>query len=50
MCNNNILITRHLKGVIRSGKSKKNRQYIGKEKKEKRANNDLQNITQKTKE
>ena len=38
------------KGVIRSGKSKKNRQYIGKEKKEKRANNDLQNITQKTKE
>jgi len=38
------------KGVIRSRKSKKNRQYNGQKKKDKRTNNDLQNTTQKTKD
>jgi len=33
------------KGVIRSCKSKKDRQHNGKKKTEKRTNNDLQNIT-----
>ena len=32
------------KGVIRIRKSKKNRQHIGKKKKYKKTNNDLQNI------
>ena len=32
-------------GVIRSHKSKKDRQHNGKKKKDKRTNNDLQNIT-----
>jgi hypothetical protein len=38
------------KGVIRIRKSKKNRQHNGQKKKDKRKNNDLQNITQKTKD
>ena len=38
------------KGVIRSRKSKKERQHNGQKKKEKGANNDLKNTTQKTKE
>jgi hypothetical protein len=38
------------KGVIRIRKSKKNRQHNGQKKKDKRTNNDLQNITQKTKD
>jgi len=33
------------KGVIRSRKSKKDKQYIGQTKKGKRTNNDLQNTT-----
>jgi hypothetical protein len=33
-----------MKGVIRIGKSKKNRQYNGQKKKNKRTNIDLQNI------
>jgi hypothetical protein len=37
-------------GVIRSRKSKMGRQYNGQKKKEKRTDNDLQNITQKTKD
>ena len=37
------------KGVIRSHKSK-DRQYNGRKKNDKRTNNDLQNITQKTKD
>ena len=37
------------KGVIRSRKSK-DRQHNGQKKKDKRTNNDLQNITQKTKD
>jgi hypothetical protein len=36
------------KGVIRSRKSKKNRQNNGQKKKDRRTNNDLQNTTQKT--
>jgi hypothetical protein len=36
------------KGVIKSRKSKKDRQYNGQKKKNKRTNNDLQIITQKT--
>jgi hypothetical protein len=35
------------KGVIRSQKSKKDRQHNGQKKKDKRTNNDLQHITQK---
>ena len=35
------------KGVIRSRKSKFDRQYNGQKKKDKRTNNDLQNMTQK---
>ena len=38
------------KGVIISRKSKKDRQYNDQTKKVKRINNDLQNITQKTKD
>jgi len=38
------------KGVIRSRKQKKNRKYNAQNKKDKRANNDIQNITQKTKD
>ena len=38
------------KGVIRFRKSKKNRQYNGQKKKNKRTNNDIQNITHKTKD
>ena len=38
------------KGVIRIRKSKKDRQHNGQKKKNKRTNNDLQNITQKTKD
>jgi len=38
------------KGVIRSRNSKKNRQHNGHKKKDKRTNNDLQNITYKTKD
>ena len=38
------------KGVIRIRKSKKNKQHNGQKKKDKRTNNDLQNITQKTKD
>ena len=37
------------KGVLRSRKSK-DRHYNGQRKKDKRTNNDLQNITQKTKD
>ena len=33
------------KGVIRISKSKKNRQYYGQKKKDRRTNNDLQSIT-----
>ena len=40
----------NIKGVIRSRKSKTNRQYNGQVKKHKRTNNDLQSITQKTKD
>ena len=36
--------------IIRFRKSKKNRQHNDQKKKEKRTNNDLQNITQKTKD
>ena len=38
------------KGVIRRCKSKKDRQYNGHKKKDKRTNNDLQNTIQKTKD
>jgi len=38
------------KGVIRICKSKKDRQHNGQKKKDKRTNNDLQNITHKTKD
>ena len=38
------------KEVIRSSNSKKDWQYNGQKKKYKRTNNDLQNITQKTKD
>jgi hypothetical protein len=38
------------KGVIRIRKSKKNRQHNGQKKKDKRTNNDLQNIARKTKD
>jgi len=37
------------KGVIRSRNSNKDRQHIGQKKKDKRTNNDLQNITQESK-
>jgi hypothetical protein len=37
------------KGVIRIGKSKKDRQHNGQKKKDKMTNEDLQNTTQKTK-
>jgi len=37
-------------GAIRSSKSKKDRQYNGQKKKNKRTNIDLQNTTQKTKD
>jgi hypothetical protein len=39
-----------LKGVIRSLKLKKDRQYNSQKKKVETTNNDLQNITQKTKD
>jgi hypothetical protein len=39
-----------VKRLIRSRKLKKDRQQSGQEKKDKRTNNDLQNITQKTKD
>ena len=39
-----------IKGVIRIRKSKKYRQHNGRKKKDKRTNNDLQNITHKTKD
>ena len=38
------------KEVIRIRKSKKDRQHNGQKKKDKRTNNDLQNITHKTKD
>jgi len=38
------------KWVIRNRTSKKNKQYNGQNKKNKRTNNDIQNIKQKTKE
>ena len=38
------------KGVIKIRKSKKDRQHNGQKKKDKRTNNDLQNITHKTKD
>jgi len=38
------------KGVIKNCKSKRDRQYNGQRKKNKKTNNDLQNITQKTKD
>ena len=38
------------KGVIRVRKSKKDRQHNDQEKKDKRTNNDLQNITHKNKD
>ena len=38
------------KGIIRSRKSKKDRQYNGQKKKYQRTNNDLQNIKHKTKD
>ena len=38
------------KWVMRSRKSNKNRQHNGQKNKDKRRNNDLQNITQKTKD
>ena len=37
------------KGLIRSDKSKKDRQYNGQQKKDKKVDNDLQKTTQKTK-
>jgi len=37
------------KGAIRSHTSKKGEQHIGQKKKDKTTNNDIQNITQKTK-
>ena len=37
-----------IKGLIRSDKSKKNSQHNGQKKKDKRTNNDLHNITQKS--
>jgi hypothetical protein len=40
----------HAKGVTRSHKSKKDRQHNDQKKKDTRTNNDLQNITQKTKD
>ena len=40
----------HAKGVIRSLKSKKDGQHNDQKKKDTRTNNDLQNITQKTKD
>ena len=39
-----------IKGVIKSSRSKKDRQYNCQKKKDKRTNNDLQNTTQKTKD
>jgi len=39
-----------IKGVFRIRKSKQNRQHNGQKKKDKRTNNDLQNITHKTKD
>jgi hypothetical protein len=41
---------KHTKWVIRSHKSKKDRQFNGQKKKNKSVNNDLQNATQKTKD
>jgi hypothetical protein len=38
------------KGVTRNRKPKKDKQYNGQRKKDKRINNDLQNTTQKTKD
>ena len=38
------------KGVIRIRKSKKDRQHNGQNNKDKRTNNDIQNITHKTKD
>jgi len=38
------------KGVIKNCKSKRDRQYNGQRKKDKKTNNNLQNITQKTKD
>jgi hypothetical protein len=38
------------KGVIKNCKSKKDRQHNGRKKTDKRTNNDLQNITHKTKD
>ena len=38
------------KGIIRIRKSKKDRQHNGKKKKDERTNNNLQNITHKTKD
>ena len=57
-CTNLIMISTRLykrnvedtKGVIRRRKSKEDRQYNGQRKRDKRTNNDLQNITQKTKD
>ena len=43
-------ITTVLRHQIRIHKSKKDRQHNGKKKKDKRTNNDLQNIRQKTKD
>jgi hypothetical protein len=42
--------TKDTKGVMRSRKSNKNRQHNGQKNKDKRRNNDLQNIAQKTKD
>jgi len=39
-----------IKGVVRSRKSKMDRQYNGQTKNDIKTNNDLQNITQKTKD
>jgi len=45
-----VKIQKCTKGVIRSRASKKDRQYNGREKNDKRRYNDNQNITQKTKD
>ena len=52
-CKNKLIMFEKFKAtggvIIRIHQSKKNRQYNGQKKRAKRANSDLQNITQKTK-
>jgi hypothetical protein len=47
ICKNSL---KDIKGETRSHKSKKYRHYNGQKKKDKRTNNDVQNITYKTKD